>query len=208
MGVARLQPWLGGSRERSRVAVSGAIAFKKKDREEAEKKDKAALAASKAAIAAAQRALNPQVEKEMRQEQGSLYRSAPDMSDADLHRAKTKFFEADQDGSGSIDMEELISMLHADGKIGMREFLQWCASGMKKQRDVENEDVADAYRAIAGVASPAGTKLSKEALRAFLLEEYTLEYTKDDIEKLFDLSPAGDSMLFEEFQKAILTKQA
>jgi len=206
------------------------MAFKKKDKEEAEKKDKAALAASKAAIAAAQRALNPQVEKEMRQEQGSLYRSAPDMSDADLHRAKTKFFEADQDGSGSIDMEELISMLHAlgvkpsdeevqrmmddadtndsDGKIDMREFLQWCASGMKKQRDVEKEDVADAYRAIAGVASPAGTKLSKEALRAFLLEEYTLEYTKDDIEKLFDLSPAGDSMLFEEFQKAILTKQA
>ena len=200
---------------------------KKKGRDDdGEKKEKSATAANNAALAAAQRALRGTMDQEMRQERGSLYRSAPDLADADLQRAKSKFFEVDQDGSGTIELDELVSMLHAlgvepseeevqkmlasadtedsDGKIDMREFLQWYARGMKQDRDIEKEDVADAYRAVVR-ADPQSTRMPKDAIRSFLHSEYGLEYSKEDIEKLFELPPSTDSMHFDEFQKAVLT---
>ena len=98
----------------------------------------------------------PKSEVELRQEAGMLYViSAARLSDEQLRRAKSKFFEVDRDNSGSIDKEELVAMMHGlgvepgddeiermmegadtgdkDGKIDLREFLHWYARGAQHQ---------------------------------------------------------------------------
>ena len=40
-------------------------------------------------------------------ENGKLYHAGPNLTDAELQRAKTAFFDVDRDGSGTIDREEV-----------------------------------------------------------------------------------------------------
>jgi hypothetical protein len=49
------------------------------------------------------------LDKDMRTEKGRLYVHGPNLSDAELQRAKTVFFDVDRDGSGTIDREEVRS---------------------------------------------------------------------------------------------------
>ena len=83
----------------------------------------------------------------------------------------------------------------SDGRIDMREFLEWYACGLQKDRNHEKEDCQDAFRAIynadTGLEKMAPTKgtdqperLRKEQLRAFLVQEYGLDYTPDELNEV------------------------
>ena len=123
----------------------------------------------------------------------------------------------DRDGSGKVDCDEIVAMLlslgvnpspaeveemldsadlgEKDGKIDMREWLMWYAKGMQGARDVMKEDATDAFSKLAG-----NKPLSKVQLRAYLREEYDLEFSPEELNSIFDTSPHADTELsFDDF---------
>jgi calmodulin len=166
----------------------------------------------------------PRTEAELRREAGLLYVAGPRLTDEQICRAKSKFFEIDRDGSGSIDKEELVAMMHGlgvepgddeiermldsadtgekDGKIDLREFLRWYAKGTQHQTDALKADTADAYRLL--TSSTLGAKLPKEKLRDFMSEEYGLEYDLGEIDTIFS-SSFGPDMEFDDFATTMMT---
>lgn len=97
--------------------------------------------------------------------------AASALTNDEINRAKAIFFQADQDGSGSIDRNELGQLLRihlginqtdeeldrmvatadcdGDGKLQLREWIQFFAQALQEsRRDVTYDDVIDAYRAM------------------------------------------------------------
>ena len=91
------------------------------------------------------------------------------ISDGDLRRCKSIFFELDTDGSGAIDGEEIAFMLRSlglnptdkevqtlikkydhsgDNMIQLREFVQMFAQGLDTMHTGMEEDFMDTYRAV------------------------------------------------------------
>merc|ERR1719345_216551 len=113
---------------------------------------------------------------ELNNEEAAKLSSAA-MTDDELMAAKNAFFQTDKDGSGAIDREEIAVMMKSlgqaptkkmiddiinsadgnhkldadsNGKIELREFLNWYGLKLKSKRDTSTEDVADVYRALGG----------------------------------------------------------
>ena len=88
------------------------------------------------------------------------------LSDAELAQARTAFFETDRDGSGAIERSELARMLkslgqtptkrmieeifiasdggadaNGNGKIELREFLNWYSKQLQKKNQTAQDDV-------------------------------------------------------------------
>jgi Ca2+-binding EF-hand superfamily protein len=133
------------------------------------------------------------------------------ISDEQLQRAKKAFFETDQDGSGSIDVNELGLMLKklgqnpteeelhkmmkdadssgnmasgdGNGKIEIREFLKWYGKIFNSARNLEEEDIMDAYRAFGGTEQK--TTIDKEDIRNKLHKEYDLDVASSDLDNFF-----------------------
>lgn len=142
------------------------------------------------------------------------------LTDDELMMAKNAFFLTDKDGSGAIDRDELAMMIKSlgqnptkhmideimteadggadrdnNGKIELREFLQWYGKKLKMKRDTSKEDVQDVYRALGGELAEAanagngeaaltGEKkaVTKEEFAARLKEHYDLDV---DVNELF-----------------------
>ena len=159
--------------------------------------------------------------------------SACEMSDDELMMAKQAFFMTDKDGSGAIDRDELAMMIKSlgqnptkhmideimreadggadhdgDGKIGLREFLQWYGRKLKTKKDTSKEDVQDVYRALGGdfgeasEASAGGEKkvVTKEEFAAALKEHYDLDV---DVNELFAMH-VGKELKMADFEELLM----
>lgn len=146
----------------------------------------------------------------------TAWKPSPKISDEDLQRVKKTFFEIDRDASGSIDIQELTSMLKAlgqtpsdadlkvliesaedgpdkDGKIQLREFINLYAKAVGTKCNASIKEVEDCYRALGGVpdADPAKTSnVDKAALKEMLLRDYDLDV---DVDSIFDGVPASQT---------------
>jgi len=127
----------------------------------------------------------------------------------------------DRDCSGTIDKEELAFMFRSlgqnpsqeeldnmmaeadggahgdgDGRINLREFLEWYAIAMIKDRDTQAEDIKQAFTAIGGTVDEG---IEKERIKQMLFQQYEIEVDIDDI---FDTATPSSSFLkMEEFTK-------
>uniref|UniRef100_A0A7S4BKE8 EF-hand domain-containing protein n=1 Tax=Chrysotila carterae TaxID=13221 RepID=A0A7S4BKE8_CHRCT len=137
-----------------------------------------------------------------RNEQDAITMALNSLSDEDLQRAKSAFFEIDTDSTGFIEREELALALktlgHApteeqmaemmggadgnagdsSGRVDLREFLRWYARTVKGDRDGTDDDVLDAFRALGGTAEQG---MEKAQLRELLRTEYDLDIDVDEI---------------------------
>ena len=84
-----------------------------------------------------------------------------------------------------------------DGRIDMREFLKWYAKICNQARDLENEDIMDAYKAVG-----SGETITKEEIQKKLMEDFGLDV---DVADLFNCS---GSLKFEAFKSLMLSKAA
>jgi len=130
----------------------------------------------------------------------------PKISDEELALAKKSFFDTDWDQSGTIDSSELgrtlraigvnpsetevaemvkeadVSKGGADGKIDLREFLQWYCKcrkqAAKKAREAVNEEVMEVYHCLGG-SNEQG--VDKQKVQEMLLEEFDLDVNLEEI---------------------------
>lgn len=153
------------------------------------------------------------------------------ISDEQLARAKEAFFRIDKDGSGSIDKEELGFMLKSlgqnptdedldnmmkdadshsgsgdssegNGKIEMREFLKWYGKIYNAARNMDDEEIWDAFVALGG---GDGTAVTKDKIHETIMNMYELDVDVDDV---FCTQSSGPEMKYSDFQKEMLHKNS
>jgi len=135
------------------------------------------------------------------------------LSELELNAAKKLFFQLDTDGSGSIDQEELGTMMRqlgqnpteaelhdliksvddegdGDGKIQLREFLVLYTRGLDTRDLPGMNDVNNIFAAMGGDVRDKGSSVEQMHVKATLLDQFGLEidfaqlgYSKAELSK-------------------------
>lgn len=144
------------------------------------------------------------------------------LNDTDLHAAKAAFFQLDVDHSGTIDKEELASLLRSlgsmpsadeldeimaeveqeaggdnDGQMSLREFLTWYAKSLHMTREVGQREVLDVFL---GAGGSVDGGVSKASVRAMLMEYFGIDVETDDP---FDALSGNGTMSLDEFRELL-----
>lgn len=118
------------------------------------------------------------------------------LTDAELQRARTLFFEIDSDSSGSIDADELGMAMRRlgqnpsqqelrelifsvdegdmDGKLQFREFCKLFALGMDSKGQARQSDVTDCFSRMGGDPRDDESRIEAEDLKNSLLSDFDL----------------------------------
>ena len=126
-----------------------------------------------------------------------------ELTDEETKRARQMFFEMDQDGSGSVDAEELGRMMvklgqnpteqelqeliasvdegDMDGKLQMREFFKLFALGLDTQGEAKQSDVSDAFMSLGGDPRNGESRVDVNAVQSKLLEDFDLDVNLGNI---------------------------
>lgn len=125
------------------------------------------------------------------------------LTDDELKRARTIFFDMDDDGSGDLDAEEIGKMMRKlgqdpteteirelinsvdsgdmDGKLQMREFLLLFALGLDSEGNAKQSDVTDCFMVFGGDPRDDDATIEAQDVDAKLLEDFGLDVNVKDV---------------------------
>ena len=128
----------------------------------------------------------------------------------EYNRARKVFFELDADGSGSIDADELMKMMHQlgqsptekelqelidavddnkDGKIQLREFLNLYLKSSEASKTTNSSDVNYCFSSFGGDPKKLDSRVTSEDVSSQLLDMFGLEV---DLTASFPGTPRGE----------------
>jgi len=125
------------------------------------------------------------------------------LTDAEIAKARAMFYEMDEDGSGSIDREEMGKMMRKlgqnptdqeltelirsvdegdlDGKIQLREFFKLYAMGMDSDGEARESDVNDTFTYLGGDTRDGTSRVATDEVHQKLLDDFGLDVQINDV---------------------------